>query len=109
MAEVLRRPQVLIDLAEQADFIAQDSLDAALRFLDAAETTFQFIAENPKIGRLCDFKRQEASRLRRWRIRGFENYLVFYRPTEIGIDVVRVLHGARDIETILGDAESDKQ
>lgn len=105
MTKVLKKPQVLIDLAEQADFIAQDSLDTSIRFLDAAETTFQFLAENPKIGRQCEFKRREASNLRRWRIQGFENHLVFYRLAEEGIDVIRVLHGARDIESILGDAE----
>ncbi len=36
-----------------------------------------------------------------WPIRGFENYLVFYRPIEEGIEVTRVLHGARDIRGIL--------
>jgi toxin ParE1/3/4 len=41
------------------------------------------------------------STLRQWPIRGFENYLIFYLPTEAGIDVLRVLHGARDIDRIL--------
>ena len=38
--------------------------------------------------------------LRRWRVRGFENFLIFYRPIDDGIEVLRVLHGQRDRETI---------
>ena len=33
----------------------------------------------------------------------FKKYLIFYRPIPGGIEVVRVLHGARDIESILAD------
>ena len=32
---------------------------------------------------------------------GFQNYPVFYRPVTDGIEVARVLHGARDIQAIL--------
>jgi plasmid stabilization system protein ParE len=33
----------------------------------------------------------------------FKKYLVFYRPIEGGIEVLRVLHGARDIQGLLAD------
>ena len=36
-----------------------------------------------------------------WPVASFEDYLIFYRPTKRGIDVVRVLHGARDLRRIL--------
>jgi toxin ParE1/3/4 len=39
--------------------------------------------------------------LRSWAIRGFATFLVFYRPTQRGIEVIRVLHGARDLDAIL--------
>ena len=35
-----------------------------------------------------------------WRVEGFERYLIFYRPVGSGIEVVRVLHAARDFPTI---------
>ncbi|MFC1707767.1 DDE-type integrase/transposase/recombinase [Planctomycetota bacterium] len=41
--------------------------------------------------------------IRMWSIRGFKNHLIFYRPSPEGLDVVRVLHGARDIPRILGE------
>jgi toxin ParE1/3/4 len=39
--------------------------------------------------------------LRIWRIDGSPNDLIFYRPVERGIEIVRVLHGARDIDAVL--------
>lgn len=30
----------------------------------------------------------------------FPNHLIFYRPVEDGIEVLRVVHGAQDIEAI---------
>jgi toxin ParE1/3/4 len=39
--------------------------------------------------------------VRLWRVRGFNSYLIVYRPTDTGIEVIRVLHAARDIEAIL--------
>jgi toxin ParE1/3/4 len=41
--------------------------------------------------------------LRLWRIKGFEKYRIFYRPKGQGIEVVRVLHGHRDIEAAFDD------
>lgn len=35
------------------------------------------------------------------------NYLIFYRPLPDGIEILRVLHGARDIAAILFD-EADE-
>ena len=105
MARVLKRPQVLADLNEQGNFIANDSLEAALRFFDAAEATFAFLAENSLIGRACSFERTDLAGIRRWRIKGFENHLIFYRLSEDGVDIIRVLHGARDIEKVFEEDE----
>lgn len=40
MTRIIKRPPAKQDLIDQADFIAQDNLEAALRFLDAAGQTF---------------------------------------------------------------------
>ena len=36
-----------------------------------------------------------------WRIRGFREFLIFYRPTKDGIEVVPVLHAKRDLQGLL--------
>jgi toxin ParE1/3/4 len=38
-------------------------------------------------------------------IKGFENYLLFYLEREASVDVIRLLHGARDIPGILQSEE----
>jgi toxin ParE1/3/4 len=45
--------------------------------------------------------------MRRWRVRGFENYLIFYQPLAQGIDVLRVVYGTRDLPGLLMDEEPD--
>jgi len=102
--KITKTPQARRDLLELADFIAQDSLDAAERFLDAAEETFNLLAKMPEMGTPCGFQSTEAAGLRVWSIAGFENHLIFYRPIEDGIDVIRIIHGARDIAAIFAES-----
>ena len=52
----------------------------------------------PELGQRQEFGRNELAELRVWQVQGFENFLVFYRPVERGIEVLRVLHAARDID-----------
>ena len=54
----------------------------------------------PVMGINTSFSDSADRNLRRWRIRGFENFLIFYRLIEDGIEVIRVLHGAREIERL---------
>jgi toxin ParE1/3/4 len=93
----------LRDLDEQARFIQRDSPDAAIRFLAAAEASFQRLAAMPELGERLEFEHKELIGLRAWQVRGFENYVIFYRPVEHGVEIVRVLHAARDIAAILED------
>jgi len=93
------------DLDELAAYIQKDSPQAAIRFLEQAEESFQVLARSPELGGLCAFSHPKTSGLRVWSVKGFPNHLIFYRPIEHGIEVVRVLHGARDIEAVFGDDE----
>jgi toxin ParE1/3/4 len=42
-----------------------------------------------------------------WRVRGFAKHLIFYRPIEDGIEVIRILHASRDLAAVL-DEDSDE-
>lgn len=99
--QVQRTPQARADLSEIADRIAGDDLSAALRFLDAAEA-FSTLLRSPDLGSLGEFQSPRLKGVRRWRVDGFEKYLVFYRVHDVGIEVIRVIHGARDIEAQFG-------
>lgn len=94
------------DLDELAAFIQRDSPQSALRFLEAADKAFELLARAPELGTRCAFQNPALSELRMWTIQGFQKYVVFYRPIEQGVEIVRVLHGARDIAAIF-EAEGD--
>jgi plasmid stabilization system protein ParE len=49
------------------------------------------------------FRQRPWTDLRSFRIRDFDNYLVFYRSVPGGIEVFHVLHGARDLEAFFAD------
>jgi toxin ParE1/3/4 len=90
------------DLEAQARYIAEKAgCEPALRLYLAAEAAFELLAKTPELAVVRDFGRPELSGLRMWPICRFEKHLIFYRPTDQGIEVVRVLHASRDIEAIL--------
>ena len=78
------------DLVEIWLFIAQDDPNTADRFIRKIVSRFPKLASMPYLGR----QREELSA----RLRSFPigSYVVFYRPMDDGIEVVRVLHVARD-------------
>jgi toxin ParE1/3/4 len=96
-----RHPKALADVEESAVYIGRDDLDAALRFLAAVEATSKMLLDNNELGAVREFERFELAGLRSFPVVGFGNYLVFYRTTDRGIEVLRVLHGARDLGAVL--------
>ena len=99
-----KRPQALLDLACQAEFIARDSSAAAERLVAAANATFIQLCEFPELGTAIVSDDPRLTDLRFRAIKGFRYHLVVYRATSDGIDVVRVLHAARNWATILDES-----
>lgn len=97
MSRVRKLPQAQEDLLDIWLHIAADSPFRADRFLNLLDEKIRLLADTPGMGRRCD----ELSP----GLRGLPvgNYLIFYRQAGQGIDVVRVLHGARDIEALFDD------
>ena len=104
-SKITRRDLALRDLEELSEFIRQDSPRSALRFLEAAERTFALLAAMPLMGEAYGSEEPRLAGMRRFHISGFERYLIYYRPIDGGIEVVRVLHGARDLPSALGEIE----
>ena len=79
------------DLEEIKDYISQDNPDAANRLILLIREKCELLSQQPGIGR----DRSDVLS----RLRGFPvgNYVIFYQPTNDGIAVIRVLHGARNI------------
>lgn len=86
------RPRAETDLDGYAHYIARDNLVAARRFYDRAQETFQMLADTPLMGTLHQAMRDKSSGLRFAPIKSYPNYLIYYRPKDGFIDVVRILH-----------------
>ena len=99
--KIIVRPEADRDLDAQAEYIAEHSdLDTALRFYQAAEETFALIATQPSMGRARNFRSPFLKGVRMCVMKEFERHLIFYRLLKDGIEVLRVVHGARDIEEL---------
>ena len=82
------------DLNDIWEFIAQDNSLAASRFIDLIEQKCYLLADNPKIGRQ---RNELASELRSFPVK---SYVIYYRCREKGIEIIRILSSARDIDSI---------
>ena len=98
---ILRRLKAAQDAEGIADFIAKDSLEAAVRFLENTESTLNDLAASPTTGSPFESDQPELANLRFRRVKGFPSHVIFYVEHQHAIEVVRVLHGARDLEAEL--------
>ena len=94
MSRLAIRPEAIADLESIEDHIALDDVDQALAFIERLYETMTLLAGQPLMGRA----RPELGA----DIRSFPvgRYVIFYQPISNGIDVVRVLSGARDIDAV---------
>lgn len=94
---IVRRPKAAEDVESHAIYIADGSIDAALRFLERAEQTIKGLALFPASGAPFASNVPDLARMRTMLVRDFPNYVVFYIEHEASIEVVRVLRGGQDM------------
>lgn len=84
------------DLERIGDFIALDSPERAETFVGELLDRCLRLAEMPRAFPLVP--RYEQTGIRR---RPYENYLVFYRVAETRVEILHILNGAQNYESIL--------
>ena len=87
-------------------FGEQASVELAERYFAAVDATCLQLVDHPSRGVLYDSGVAGLKGLRRFPVKGFENYLLFYLPHQSGIDVIRVFHGARHIDNLFAREEA---
>ena len=103
MPVVRQREAARRDLVEHFVYLAEQAgLVVAERFLNCAESSFADLALQPKMGAPLNLTRPALFNLRKWRVKDFDNHLIFYEPRPDGVSIVRVLHAASDWWTLLG-------
>jgi toxin ParE1/3/4 len=100
MASVVFAPAAEADLELIHDYIAAENPAAAAALVTRLEDLAARLADALGMGRA------RPDLLPTLRSFPFGTYLLFYRPSDKGIEVVRVLHGARDIPALFGAAHN---
>lgn len=100
------QPAASEDLRRQMTYLQQQATtETARRFLHAARNSMGDLTLMPGMGTTVE--NSIIPDLRRWRVKGFEKILIFYRFDATAVYVIRVLHGMRDIDSILNDERED--
>jgi toxin ParE1/3/4 len=103
MADYLIAPAARLDLLDIWDYFAVELENPALadRCSAQAQLTFAKLARTPGLGRPWQTRRPDLADLRQWRVDGFPKLTIFYREYAGRMEIVRVIHGMRDLEAAL--------
>lgn len=95
-ARLVLSPEAAADLREIVDFIADDNPAAARRFLAKLRAEMERLTAAPGIGHRRDDLTGPPVLF--WPV---GRYLVVYRDVAQAIEIVRILHGARDVGALV--------
>jgi toxin ParE1/3/4 len=88
-------PQAKSELEAIGDYIAADSPANAKRFIDRLTEKFIALGRSPRIGRARPGLRSDL------RSFPFGAYLILYRIVDDGVEIVRVVHSARNLDDLV--------
>jgi toxin ParE1/3/4 len=94
VSETVFSPEALEDLEQIGDYIAKDNPGRADTFVEELQSKAKSISLAPK----AHPKRDDLARNARMAIHG--RYLIFFRERAGGVEVVRIIHSARDLSRI---------
>ena len=95
MSRLIITPRAANDLEEIGDYIAFDNPNAALKTIERLEAAADLLSRNPLIGVL---RKDIAKNVRAFPV---GNYLILFRPLADGVEIVRYVHGARQLKGIV--------
>lgn len=85
------------DLKEIWLYLAERNVDTARQVIAELLSKFRLLESNPALGR----ERHEL--IVNLRSFPYKKYLIFYLPINDGVEILRVLHAARNIEDVFTD------
>ena len=91
------------DLSEIGDYFDERNDTLSHRFYGQFWKTVQTLTASPNLGERCRFRNPATKDMRVWQVDGFSNYLIFYRLNGEQLEILRILHGARNYETMFNE------
>lgn len=101
MSRYLISPSASRDLNAIADYFLARNVDAGERLFQEFTKKCQYIAQFPNLGRSYSYLRRSLRGL------PLDGYIIFYRLVEDGVEIVRVVSGRQNLESLF--SESDKE
>jgi len=100
MTDYRLTPQAVEDLLEIWSYIAEDSVAAADRVQFVVLDACEHLARSPLMGTI----RADLTPLpvRFWWMPSFRNYFLVYDANSQPLRIIRILHGSRNLRSILG-------
>ena len=92
MPKIVRTSRAELDLTDIWTYIARDNLNAADRVIRRIDERLRLLVGDPTMGERFEHHRPGL------RATAVGNYVIYYSPTQDGIQVYRVLHAARQRE-----------
>ena len=86
------------DIADIVSYFDDRNDSVSERFYQAVEETVRMLCNNPEIGEI--FQGDPTGTIRHRTIVKFRSYLIFYRRVDSVLEIVRIIHGARDYEKL---------
>lgn len=96
MSNLVIRPQALKDLEDIS--LSIDRQRIAHQFIIEARKKFELLAFQPTIGEVCKFQKNENTDMRYALVKPGWPWIIFYRHTKSGAEIIRVMDGRRNYE-----------
>ena len=102
MARAVQRTAARRDFIVHYAYLFENAgAGTARRFREAVEQTNAQLAGMPGMGSPGKVRQGKHAGVRIWPVRGFNNYLVAYRPHRVGVAIERLVHAKQDYERVL--------
>jgi toxin ParE1/3/4 len=101
--ELILMPRAREDIKQIAAYIGEHNPQASMAFRQTLQHIYEVLLDLPEMGSFRNFRNPDMKGLRMLPVPKCKNYLLFYRPTPERLEIVRVLHGARDVSSLFGE------
>jgi len=101
MSRYLISPSASRDLNAIAEYFLTRNVDAGEKLFQEFTKKCQYIAQFPNLGKSYDYLR--------FSLRGvpLDGYIIFYRVFNDGVEIVRVVSGRQDLESLFSDSDEN--
>ncbi|GAB4182662.1 MAG: type II toxin-antitoxin system RelE/ParE family toxin [Coleofasciculaceae cyanobacterium] len=101
MSRYLISPSASRDLNAIADYFLTRNVDAGERLFHEFTKKCQYIAQFPNLGKSYSYLRPSLRGL------PLDGYIIFYRVVEDGVEIVRVVSGRQDLESLFSESDEE--